>query len=72
LPGIELCFLALSLVTMLTTLARRIAYTDRKLYVRVIVIDLENCALWSRMKGSSAVALTGVNEQLYNEGSVLF
>ena len=52
---------------MPTTLAWLIAYTDRKSYVRVIVIDLENCVLSSRMKGSSAVSITGVNEQLYKE-----
>ena len=57
---------------MPSTLSRRIAYTDWKSYVRIIVIDLENCALSSRIKGSSAVAITGVNEQLYNEESVLF
>ena len=70
LPGIELrflCRLALCLVTIPTTLSRLIAYTDWKSYVRVIVIGLGNCALSSRMKGSSAVTITGVNEQLYKE-----
>jgi len=50
---------------MPTALSRLIAYTDWKSYVHVVIIDLENCALSSRMKGSSAVAFTGVNELLY-------
>jgi len=60
-----------SVVTMPNTLSRLIACTDWKSYVRVIVTDLENCALSSRMKGSSAGAITGVNEQLYKEESVV-
>lgn len=75
LPGIEPCFLcrlALSLVTVSTTLSRLIAYTDWKSYVHVTVLDLVNCALSSHMSGSSTVTITGVNEQLYKDQSQCF